>query len=167
MSLQKRYTFTHNFQNVLFPRDSCQTGQFPSGYKTLMYAIGRQNGMCLGGRRVAGKRRGVLVIWKILLLSCKKWSGSNPHFLHPWERIQEGAIRAHCGLSFPVFLFHSCKNLYTFTHSFSNVVFPLDSGQMGQFPSSCKTLMYAIGWQNGRWLGGEGHLDKKGCFGAW
>jgi len=41
--LQKTVHFYTIFSNKRFPWDSGQTGEYPSSYKTLMYAIGRQN----------------------------------------------------------------------------------------------------------------------------
>jgi hypothetical protein len=54
--MQKTVHFYTLFQNTLLPSDSGKTEQYPSGYKTLMYAIGRQNREFLGGSTVAGNR---------------------------------------------------------------------------------------------------------------
>jgi len=77
-------------------------------------------------------------------------------FLHPSrEGISRGSIRAISGLRLPFLMMFFVIYLQKTVHFyilFQNTLFPWGSGQTGQYPSNYKTLMYANGRQNERWL---------------
>ena len=93
---------------------------------------------------------------------------SIPPFLHPpQESIPAGSIRARFGLCYPLagvfFILYLQKTVHFYT-LFSNTPFTCHSWQTGQYPSSYKTLMYAIGRQNeGGWIGST-VKEKEGLF---
>ena len=136
------------FSNVLFPLHSGKTGQFTSGYETLMYAIGWQNGRWLGGWRVTWIKMAVLGNRKILLFSCEQTVEKNFILALPEvypERGNPGPLRAQ----FPCFFCFIVAKNRTLLHIILK--------------------MWCFLWiQAKREVAGRvGHLDKKGCFGAW